>query len=126
MASSVGSITFDCANPYQLAQFWAAVLDYQVEGGANDEEVEVADPASRQTSLLFIRVPEGKAVKNRIHLDLIPTTSRNDEVERLLKLGARYAEDFKGVGGSNWTVLLDPEGNEFCVVRSQQERNQQK
>ena len=74
--------------------------------------------------LLFISVPEGKTVKNRVHLDLMPTErSRDEEVERLLGIGARLVDDQRSPDGTGWVVLTDPEGNEFCVERSAQERS---
>jgi predicted enzyme related to lactoylglutathione lyase len=72
--------------------------------------------------VLFIKVPEGKTVKNRVHLDLSPTDrTRDEEVERLIRLGARLVDDRRHTDGSGWAVMTDPEGNEFCVVRSQAE-----
>jgi predicted enzyme related to lactoylglutathione lyase len=68
-------------------------------------------------------VPEGKIAKNRMHLDLIPTTrSRDEEVERLLGIGATLVEDHRKPDGTGWVTLADPEGNEFCVERSAAER----
>jgi predicted enzyme related to lactoylglutathione lyase len=72
--------------------------------------------------LLFIDVPEGKTVKNRLHLDLAPTDrTRDEEVERLLARGATMHQDLRKPDGG-WATLLDPEGNEFCVLRSESER----
>jgi Glyoxalase-like domain len=72
--------------------------------------------------LLFIRVPEGKAAKNRLHLDLQPDIPRDEEVERLLGLGATMVLDMRQPDGRGWAQLADPEGNEFCVERSAAER----
>jgi hypothetical protein len=73
--------------------------------------------------LLFIRVPEGKAGKNRVHLDVQPTErTRDQEVEWLLGLGARVFEDHRKPDGTGWVTMGDPEGNEFCVERSAAER----
>jgi hypothetical protein len=71
---------------------------------------------------LFERVPEGKATKNRVHLDLTPDTTREQEVARLVSLGATEVGDHRRPDGSGWIVLADPEGNEFCVERSDSER----
>lgn len=120
MALSLRCITIDCAEPLKLAQFWAAVLDYRVED-ADEEDALVVDPTGQHSWLLFQVVPEGKTVKNRLHFDLMPRDSRAAEVARLLALGARELPGFAGEG-SPWTVMQDPEGNEFCVVRSEQER----
>ena len=72
-----------------------------------------------RTRLLFIDVPEGKQVKNRLHFDLRPTdATREEEVARLLGLGATEVADHRRPDGSGWVTLADPEGNEFCVLRS--------
>jgi predicted enzyme related to lactoylglutathione lyase len=72
--------------------------------------------------MLFQRVPESKTVKNRVHLDLEPSIARDEEVERILALGATMDADRRNPDGTGWAVLLDPEGNEFCVLRSAAER----
>ena len=74
---------------------------------------------------MFIQVSEGKQVKNRVHLDLQPTDrARDDEIERVIALGATPLHDLRNDDGSGWLVLADPEGNEFCILRSQAERDQ--
>ncbi|HKQ01164.1 MAG TPA: VOC family protein, partial [Actinomycetes bacterium] len=76
-----------------------------------------------QPGLLFIKVPEPKTVKNRVHLDLVPTDrTRDEEVERLLGIGATLVADHRRSDGSGWVVLADPEGNELCIERSAAER----
>jgi hypothetical protein len=73
--------------------------------------------------LLFIEVPDDKVVKNRVHLDLKPAEgTRDEELERLLQLGARQVADHRRDDGTGWVTLADPEGNEFCIVRSDAER----
>lgn len=74
--------------------------------------------------LLFIRVPEGKTVKNRLHLDVNGTDgrTRDQEVEWLSGLGAKIFEDHRNADGTGWVTMLDPEGNEFCVCRSKAEK----
>ena len=115
MTSTVDTLTFDCADAKRTADFWSAALGYEVE--EDDEDgVVIVDPSGRGWSLYFQIVPEGKAAKNRLHLDLRPPDSMAAEVERFRALGAiehRFVEE----GGSFWTVMLDPEGNEFCVLR---------
>lgn len=82
----------------------------------------IIDPASGHR-LLFIEVPEHKEGKNRIHLDLVPTDARRDEeVARLLGVGATKVADRRRPDGSGWVVLGDPESNEFCVLRGDCER----
>ncbi|MFF4170376.1 VOC family protein [Streptomyces sp. NPDC001744] len=122
MTSLVRHVTFDCADPYALASFWAEVLGAEVsdEDAPGDDEVLVESPGA---GLLFIRVPEPKAVKNRVHLDVQPQDrTRDEEVERLLGLGAALLDDRRNPDGTGWATLGDPEGNEFCVERSRAER----
>ena len=127
MPSNILSVSFDCRDPYRLAQFWAAVTgfiehpDFPNEPG--EPEAALIDPKGLQAELLFLVVPEGKVVKNRIHLDLRPDILRDDEVERLLGLGATMIDDRRQPDGAGWAVLGDPEGNELCVCRSAAERD---
>lgn len=126
MTSTVRQFTFDCHDPHAQGDFWANVLGYvedpQYPSQPDDDEVLVVDPTRRRPGLLFIAVPEPKTAKNRAHLDLVPDTLRDDEVERLLALGATLHEDHRRPDGSGWATLADPEGNEFCVERSVAER----
>ena len=123
MASKFTDLAIDCADPGSLARFWCSVLDYQVRE-EEDGLVTIGSPAVPEgkdhpgpvpPTLTFARVPEGKTVKNRLHLDVNPTDrDQDDEVRRLLDLGARRAD--VGQGEQSWVVLADPEGNEFCVL----------
>ncbi|MBB5967482.1 VOC family protein [Planomonospora venezuelensis] len=117
-------VTFDCARPYELASFWseAAGLAFHPETGKDDDEVLLVG----KTNLLFIKVPEGKTVKNRVHLDVTGAegATRDQEVERLLTLGATVQADRRNADGGGWVTMLDPEGNEFCVCRSEAEAKQ--
>jgi glyoxalase superfamily protein len=129
MGARLTEIVVDCHDPGAQAAFWAAALGYHVVR-SEDGQVEIgpwerepADLAERVRraptvpTLVFVTVPEGKAVKNRLHLDLRPVgSSHQAEVERLLGLGARRAD--VGQGQVPWAVLADPEGNEFCVLGS--------
>ncbi|MBO1415726.1 VOC family protein [Streptomyces sp. FH025] len=122
MASLVRHVTIDCADPHGLALFWAEALDGTLgeDDNPGDEEAVVN---SAGASLLFIRVPEGKTVKNRVHLDLQPQDrSRDEEVERLVALGATLLADRRTPDGKGWVTLADPEGNELCIERSHAER----
>ena len=112
MGCSVYSVTIDCFDPAALARFWAEVLDYKVTFEEGDEVV-IEPQSGSGDALLFIKVPDEKVVKNRIHLDLNPTDQKA-EVERVKGLGATEAD----IGQSNvpWVVLADPEGNEFCIL----------
>ncbi|MEV6115255.1 VOC family protein [Streptomyces sp. NPDC052109] len=122
MGSLIRHVTIDCADPYALAGFWARALD----GSLADDDL-AGDPEASVTSasaaLLFVRVDDRKAVKNRVHLDLQPQDrTRDEEVERLLSLGATLQGDHRRPDGSGWVTLHDPEGNEFCVERGAAER----
>ena len=126
MTARPRNITFDCADPYLLATFWSQVTGYQEDpedgNEPGDPEGFLAGPEG-QPNLLFIAVPEPKSVKNRVHLDLEPTDrTRDEEVERLLGIGATLVADHRKPDGLGWVVLADPEGNEFCVERSAAER----
>jgi Glyoxalase-like domain len=127
MTSRFTELVIDCQEPHELAAFWCAVLDYEVIE-AEDDVVEIAGwrPTAEAIrvrvtapTLTFVRVPESKTVKNRLHIDVSPIDRAQDaEVERLLALGARHVDI--GQGEQSWVVLADPEGNEFCVLRSLQ------
>ncbi|MCA5894185.1 VOC family protein [Isoptericola sp. NEAU-Y5] len=131
MTSRISHTTFDARDAYAQSVFWADVLGYtDVPGDPNlPGHVECmivprtdvdARPESRGR-VLFIEVPEAKEIKNRVHLDLRPTDrTRDEEVERLLALGATQVADRRRPDGG-WVVLADPEGNEFCILRSDAE-----
>jgi predicted enzyme related to lactoylglutathione lyase len=123
MADPVHHVTFDALDPYALGTFWA-----QAVGGRVQDDDEPGDPAVLVTyggtPLLFEQVPDGKTVKNRVHLDLVPELPRAQEVERLLALGATVLHDRTRPDGSGWVVMADPEGNELCVERSRAERGE--
>jgi predicted enzyme related to lactoylglutathione lyase len=125
MVSTLRNITVDCTDALALARFWGQVLGWPVFHD-DDPEVLLAPsyPPTRATpTMLFIPVPEARTVKNRLHLDLQPEDrSREEEVERLLGLGARIVEDHRNPDGTGWVWLADPEGNDFCVERSRGER----
>ncbi|MFF5081655.1 VOC family protein [Actinoplanes sp. NPDC000266] len=118
-------ITIDSSQPYELARFWSAVTGWPLsdEDLPDDDEVLLAAPEP-VPSLLFIRVPEAKSVKNRLHIDWMPDErTRDEEVERLVGIGAKLYEDHRAEGGLGWVTMQDPEGNEFCVERSTKERD---
>jgi hypothetical protein len=111
----IDTLGIDCAEPATLAQFWAEVLDYEVQPSDDPTEIMVSPKTGIGTTLGFFKVPEGKTVKNRLHLDLRPE-DQAAEVERLLGLGAKHVDI--GQGSQTWVVLADPEGTEFCVLRA--------
>ncbi|MFI9581947.1 VOC family protein [Streptomyces sp. NPDC052236] len=126
MTSIVRHITFDCAEPhepYALAEFWSQVLGHPVdpEDAPGDDEVGLEVPAGQPT-LLFVRVREKKSLKNRVHLDLEPDRTRDEEVERVLALGATIVDDRRKPNGRGWAVCADPAGNEFCIEVGAAER----
>ncbi len=118
----VQNVSMDCADAYGLARFWGEVTGCPLdpEDRPGDPEVDVLLPAG--PLLHFNQVPEPKTVKNRIHLCLRPETFREEEVKRLLELGATFVADRREPQGAGWAVLADPEGNEFCVLRSESDR----
>jgi predicted enzyme related to lactoylglutathione lyase len=107
------AVTVDCADAAELAQFWSAVLERPVDDGASADMAAIA-PQGEAPHWYFMKVPEAKTAKNRMHPDLT-TTDLGAEVQRILDLGAKTAGEFDE-GGSRWVTLLDPEGNEFDVV----------
>jgi hypothetical protein len=124
MTSKFTELAIDCADPGGLARFWCSVLGYEVQG-QDDETVTIGSPDVPEgknrrgpvpPTLTFARVSEGKTGKNRLHLDVNATDRKQEEeVRRLLDLGARHA-DVGQAGEESWVVLADPEGNEFCVL----------
>ena len=121
MTTRVISATFDCRDPMTQARFWAAALSYVIEDPADDlEEVGIIDPSGEGLSIYFMPVPEPKTAKNRLHLDLEPETTMEEEVRRLIAAGASAVathQDPETVRDPYiWTVMQDPEGNEFCVT----------
>ncbi|MCM0679175.1 VOC family protein [Micromonospora phytophila] len=113
MSSAWESLTVDARDPARLAHWWAEALGYQVVAEKPDG-VEIRQSADRLPGIVFVPVADGKEGKNRLHLDLRPD-DQEAEVERLVDMGARHVD--VGQGDVGWTVLSDPEGNEFCVLR---------
>ncbi|MFD4743489.1 VOC family protein [Streptomyces virginiae] len=119
MVSVVQNVAIDCSDAYELARFWSEVTGRPLHPQAEPGDHETVVMLAQGPLLYFNQVPEPKTVKNRIHLCLRPTASREEEVERLLKLGATLVVDRRQPDGSGWAVLADPEGNEFCVLRGE-------
>jgi predicted enzyme related to lactoylglutathione lyase len=116
MAVALHHIVVDTHDLPGLARFWAAVLDWRILS-EQDQEVVVGPDLDGPVGMCFMPVTDRKTVKNRIHLDLNPDPEdREAEIERILALGARRV-DIGQTGDESWTVLADPEGTEFCVVR---------
>lgn len=116
--SFIFNITFDCADPEVMAAFWAQVTGYQRlpldPAFLDDEVVALESPDGRGVRrVLFFKVPEPKKVKNRVHVDLA-AKDPSAEAERIVNLGATRVQYLER-NGRAWTVMLDPEGNEFCI-----------
>ena len=117
MTSTIKYMTFDCHNPLLLAEFWSAVLEYETENwpvidGATSNPRDGGVP-----HIAFIKAPQAKTAKNRLHLDIQPVDgAMESEVERLVELGATRIDVFNEPS-ETWTVMNDPEGNEFCVLK---------
>jgi predicted enzyme related to lactoylglutathione lyase len=118
MLSAVLNVTFDCHDPQAVATFWSAATGYsldEVKAPGNNHWVATA-PDARWPRLVFVSVPEPKVVKNRVHLDLIPVArDQDEELGRLVGLGATIVDDRRTSSPGGWVVLADPEGNEFCL-----------
>ena len=123
------TVVIDCQDPHAQARWWAGVLDWQLAFEADDEAAIVPKheqdrPLSAEEwptvgpALVFVPVPEGKTIKNRLHLDLAPhiTDDRAALIDSLLERGATRVNIGQDESEASWTVLADPEGNEFCVL----------
>lgn len=131
MALKWYTMVIDCHDVHAQARWWADVLDWQLVFESDDEAgIAPKDYEDRPLSaaewhtvgpaLIFLPVREGKTVKNRLHLDLAPhiTDDRDALIESLLARGATHADIGQDESKTSWTVLADPEGNEFCVLSS--------
>jgi predicted enzyme related to lactoylglutathione lyase len=120
MTLRIQCLCIDAGDPDRLATFWAAVLGWRRTTDEPDEVALEPPAGSREDGvvpdLLFLRVPEGKTTKNRLHLDLRPE-DQAEEVARIEALGAQRVSVGQGPEAT-WVVLADPEGNEFCVLRA--------
>jgi predicted enzyme related to lactoylglutathione lyase len=110
------TLAFDCADPVAVATFWAAALGYELDDDSDVTGAYIRDSSGETAGMYFQPVPESKVAKNRMHLDVRPTGSMAEEVERLKGLGASQ-RGYVETDDSFWTQMRDPEGNEFCVLR---------
>lgn len=129
MVSRLSHLAVDARDAYAQSVWWSQVLGYAEDPDdpnvPGHEECMIISPDGT-TRLLFIDVPDAKQVKNRLHLDLRPAEgSRDVELARLIELGATEVDDRRLPDGRGWVVLADPEGNEFCILRSVEEMKQQ-
>ena len=112
MGLRFSAICVDAGDINALSAWWSEVLGWPAEVD-DDGDVVLKAPAGAGPDWLFLAVPEGKTVKNRIHFDFTPD-DHQAEVERVVGLGARHVDI--GQGEQSWVVLADPEGNEFCIL----------
>jgi hypothetical protein len=116
MTLRLWTIDIDAHDPRALGKWWAEALGWKIFY-ESDDEVVVTTPDERFPGFNFLRVPDDKTVKNRLHLDFVPD-DRDAEVDRLVAMGATRVDI--GQGDVTWVVLADPEGNEFCVLRARE------
>jgi predicted enzyme related to lactoylglutathione lyase len=110
----IGNVTFDCEKPARVAAFWGAALGYKVEA-FSEFASQATHPEGTPPNLLFIKVPEARTVKNRVHMD-VAADDPETEIARLIRLGATRGDSHTMPEfGISWTVMQDPEGNELCV-----------
>lgn len=127
------TVVVDCHDIAAQARWWAKVLDWQIIFEADDEVVVIPQHATPEKpsaedwtkvppGLVFVPVGESKSIKNRLHIDLAPHVSddRDAEIQRLLDLGATKVDVGQDPNKATWDVLVDPEGNEFCVLSSRE------
>jgi predicted enzyme related to lactoylglutathione lyase len=120
MALHINTLTIDCHDPHEQARFWSEALEWEIvlDPGGDPMIVPTSDRAAFPAGafpILFLGAPGTKEAKNRLHLDLAPD-DQDAEVERLEHLGATRVDI--GQKEVSWVVMADPEGNEFCVLRS--------
>jgi hypothetical protein len=119
MTSRFTELVVDCHDPALVGGFWKEVLGYEISETDEEEGLVVLEgPEGSGPTLLFATVPDEKVVKNRLHIDVSPKDrDQAEEVERIIQLGARRIDVGQG-DDATWVVLADPEGNEFCVLRT--------
>ena len=126
MSLRIQCITVDAHDPRALAEFWAEVLGWTLGEDGDDIGWWIEREAGElktigSPDILFLRVPDSKIIKNRLHLDLRPD-NQDAEVARLEKLGAKRIEIGQSTDSdTTWIVMSDPEGNEFCILKSKTE-----
>jgi predicted enzyme related to lactoylglutathione lyase len=114
MSIAIAQVTFDSDNPRAQAEFWSAVLQREVDDYGNEFVATVGRTDGGGTALMFIKVPEGRSGKNRIHLDLV-TAEWDAEIDRLVGLGAKRLDEYDEFD-THWITFADPEGNLFDLA----------
>lgn len=126
MTFKIHNVTVDARNAYAQSLWWTQVTGWEQDPDDPNEPEHThcwIGAGDGSAGLLFVNVPEGKTVKNRVHFDVQPTDrTRDEEVERLVGVGASVVDDHRQPDGRGFVVMADPEGNEFCVERSAAER----
>lgn len=117
-------VSFDARDAYAQAKWWCEVFGVPMTAEDEPGDAECLVPVAGGPDILFLTVPEPKTVKNRGHLDIEPAVPRDEELDRLLALGATQLADFRASDGAGWVVMADPEGNEFCINPSAAELEQ--
>jgi predicted enzyme related to lactoylglutathione lyase len=117
MTSVPLNVTFDCTDGELVSTFWSQVTGWPVfkEEMPGNPYWVVGETQETLPRLVFVEVPESKGAKNRVHLDLLPRGSQDEEIARIRSLGGRVVEDRRDAAPGGWVVLADPEGNEFCL-----------
>jgi predicted enzyme related to lactoylglutathione lyase len=114
MPSSLRDVCFDCADAPRVGRFWADVLGYALRTGEEENPPAYIQPEGGGMRIWFNPVPEPKVAKNRVHIDI--NMPDGAEIDRLLGLGASVVQEIRGEDGALWwTIMADPEGNEFCA-----------
>jgi catechol 2,3-dioxygenase-like lactoylglutathione lyase family enzyme len=126
MTLAISHTTVNALDAHAQSVWWGDLLGYREDPDdpnlPGHEECMIFSPDGSHR-ILFIDVPDAKQVRNRVHFDLEPTdATRDEEHERVLALGATDLEDRRTDDGRGWWVMADPEGNEFCILRSDEER----
>jgi len=116
MVVKLGNIAFDCDDVLKVANFWSALLGRPIDRPSSERFASIGgtDGGRAEPAWYFTRVPEPKRAKNRVHLDV--TTPEPSAVDDMVALGATIVGAHEMRGGHRWTVMEDPEGNEFCVA----------
>ena len=115
----LGNITVDCDDVLRVAEFWSAVLEQPIDPGAGElfASINGGDPERAEPAWYFTKVPEPKTAKNRMHVDIVSADA--GAIDRLVALGATVVGPHEievPRGSHGWTVMQDPEGNEFCIA----------
>ncbi len=115
MPARIGNVAFDCGDVLKVATFWSQALGRPIDDASNDQFASIggSDGDRAEAAWYFNRVPETKQAKNRMHLDLVDPDVM--AVASLVGFGARVVGNHR-LAGHSWTVMQDPEGNEFCVA----------